>query len=97
MKGMVMSDFHVSLDSSQLDATERKLQDPLEEQLSSALEAAASRVNEEYDGESVEEVQTKLVEETCVGLHPDIAERFPLSEEEVRPIAEAITRDEAGA
>jgi hypothetical protein len=90
-----MSEPHVSLDPENLSPVEDKLRVPLEEQLSSALQAAAHRVSEDYHGESVDEVCARLLDETRVGLHPDIAAGFQPDLEQLRLVAEAIVRGDA--
>ena len=69
---------------------EQKLRGPLEEQLSSALQAAARRVRDGYAGESAEEVTARLVDETRAGLHPDVAAGFHPDHEQLRQVATAI-------
>ena len=85
-----MSEPHVTLDPDSLGPVERKLREPLEEQLSSALQAAAHRVRKGYSGGSVEEVTGRLLEETRAGLHPDIAAAFQPDPAELRRLAEEI-------
>jgi hypothetical protein len=85
-----MNEPHVSLGPSSLDPVERKLRTPLEEQLSSALQAATERVTDSYAGEPVDEVRRRLEEETRAGLHPDIADAFEPNEAELRRVAEVI-------
>jgi hypothetical protein len=81
---------HVSLDPASLNPVERKLREPLEEQLSSALQAAIERIREDYAGEPVDEILSRLVDETRAGLHPDIAAGFAPNQAELRRVAEAI-------
>ena len=90
-----MSEPHVTLDPEDLSPVENKLREPLEEQLSSALQAAAHRVSEDYHGESVEEVCARLLEETRAGLHPDVAAGFQPDREQLRLVAAAIVRGDA--
>lgn len=85
-----MDEPHISLDPQTLSPVERKLQGPLEEQLTSALQAATGRISEAYAGESVDEVTRMLLEETKSGLHPDIAAGFTPDNVELRHVAEAI-------
>jgi hypothetical protein len=87
-----MSEPHVTLDPENLGPVERRLRAPLEEQLSSALQAAAHRVQEEYRGGSVDEVCARLLEETRAGLHPDVAAGFQPDRAQLRAIADAIVR-----
>ncbi len=87
---------HVSLDPDSLDPVERKLREPLEEQLTSALRAAAHRVREGYAGEPVAQVQARLLEETRAGLHPDVAAGFHPDPRQLRDVAEAIVRGDVG-
>ncbi|MBB5867291.1 hypothetical protein F4553_000670 [Allocatelliglobosispora scoriae] len=89
-----MTELHVSLDSSQLNSTERKLQEPLEEQLTSALSQAATRVAEAYDGQSEDEVMSWILREAQDGLHPDIAEGWQPDVAKLREVAQAVIRGE---
>jgi hypothetical protein len=85
-----MSEPHVTLDPDSLGPVGRKLREPLEDQLSSALQAAAHRVKDGYAGESVDEIQARLIEETRAGLHPDVAAAFQPDPAEIRRLAGAI-------
>ncbi len=85
-----MSELHVSLDPASLDATGRKLRDPLEEQLSSALQAGAERVRAEYAGEPVDTVAAMILAEAKAGLHPDVAAGFTPDPAQLREIAAAV-------
>jgi hypothetical protein len=71
-----MQELHVSLDDAQLSPAAQKLQEPLEAQLSSALQRAAEQVSQDYHGESVAEVAARLLEIARSSLHPDIAAAF---------------------
>jgi hypothetical protein len=90
-----MSDPHVTLDPAGLNPVERKLQGPLEDQLTSALQAATERVRAGYAGEPVEEVSRRLLDETRAGLHPDIAQGFEPNMDSIREVALAIVRGDA--
>ena len=89
-----MTELHVSLDADQLSPVERKLQDPLEEQLTSALKRAAARVAERYDGQGEDEVAQWILDEARSALHPDIAEAFQPAEADLRAVAQAVIRGE---
>jgi hypothetical protein len=89
-----VSEPHVTLDPSGLDPVQRKLRGPLEDQLTSALQAATERVRASYAGEPVEEVCRRLLDETRAGLHPDIAAGFQPDMEEFCRVAVAIVRGE---
>lgn len=89
-----MTELHVSLDGDDLNSVERKLQEPLEAQLTSALEQAAARVAERYDGQSEDEVVHWLRQEIRHGLHPDIAAGFEPDEGKLRLVAQAVMRGE---
>ncbi|MGY0235401.1 hypothetical protein [Longispora urticae] len=89
-----MTEVHVSLDGSQLNKVERKLQGPLEEQLTSAMEQAAIRVAAGYDGQDEDEVARWILRETRSGLHPDIAKGFQPDEAKLRLVARAVIRGE---
>ncbi|KAB1912203.1 MULTISPECIES: hypothetical protein [unclassified Micromonospora] len=91
-----MSEPHVTLDPSGLDPVQQKLRGPLEDQLTSALQAAADRVRAGYAGEPVEEVCRRLLDETRAGLHPDIAAGFQPDMDEFCRVAVAIVRGEVG-
>ena len=84
----------VTLDPRQLGTVERKLQGALEEQLTSALQAATVRVRDSYAGEPVDVVQTRLLEETRAGLHHDIAAGWQPDPAELHRVAETITRQD---
>ncbi|WP_019868701.1 hypothetical protein [Salinispora oceanensis] len=85
-----MSEPHVTLEPR--DPVQKKLRGPLEEQLTSALQAATDRVRESYDGEPVEQVCQRLLDETRAGLHPDIAAGFQPDMDEFCRVAVAIVR-----
>lgn len=88
-----MAEPHVSLDPEGLNPVERKLREPLEEQLSSALQAAAHRIRAHYAGEPVERVRARLLEETKAGLHPDVAAGFEPDPGQLRAVAESIVEE----
>ena len=67
-----------------------KLREPLEDQLTSALRVAVKKVDGDYSGESVDEVEDELLEKTRAGLHPDIADAFAPNHEHLRDVAESI-------
>ena len=85
-----MAEPQVTLDPRSLNPVEDKLREPLENQLTSALQAATDKVRSAYAGESVDQVTTMLLEGTRAGLHPDIAEGFRPDPAELRHVAEAI-------
>jgi hypothetical protein len=85
-----MAEPHVTLDPDDLNPVERKLREPLEEQLSSALQAATHRVEAGYAGEPVEEVARRLLAETRAGLHPDVAAGFRPDTRQLRDVAATI-------
>lgn len=86
----------ISLDPDHLSPVEQKLQGPLEDQLTSALQAATDKVQAGYAGEPVEQVSAELLERTRSGLHPDIAAAFQPDPAELRRVAEAVVRDDVG-
>lgn len=90
--GERMAEPHVSLDQPDLGPVPEKLREPLEEQLSSALQRATEVVSADYHGEGVDEVAARLVEETRAGLHPDIAAAFEPDAARIREVAETIVR-----
>jgi hypothetical protein len=85
-----MVDPQVSLDPQTLSPVEEKLQGPLEEQLTSAMQHAADKITQGYAGESVDQVEVMLLDQTRSGLHPDIAAGFTPDPTELRRVAEAI-------
>ncbi|MBB2941388.1 hypothetical protein ACQP2E_08910 [Actinoplanes sp. CA-015351] len=85
-----MAEPHVTLDPYSLNPVEQKLRGPLEDQLSSALQAATTKITHQYDGQSVEQVTTMLLEQAKAGLHPDIAAGFNPDHEQLRHVAEEI-------
>ncbi|HET6531851.1 MAG TPA: hypothetical protein VFH03_14775 [Actinoplanes sp.] len=85
-----MSDPQINLDPHSLNPVEEKLRGPLEDQLTSALQAATHKIESRYAGEPVDEVARMLLEQTRAGLHPDIAAAFTPDEHELHRVAEAI-------
>jgi hypothetical protein len=85
-----MAEPQITLDPQSLSPVEEKLRGPLEEQLSSALQAATEKIRHGYAGESVDQVTTMLFEGTKAGLHPDIAAGFHPDAAQLRVVAEAI-------
>ncbi len=81
---------HVTLDPASLDGVEAKLRGPLEDQLTSALQVAADKVEASYAGEPVDVVTTQLLDETRHGLHPDIAAGWNPDMIELQRVAQAI-------
>jgi hypothetical protein len=90
-----MAEPHVALEQPDLGPIPEKLREPLEEQLSSALQRATEVVSDDYHGEPVGEVAARLLEETRSSLHPDIAEAFTPEPGELRRVAEVIVRRHA--
>ncbi|XVU27672.1 hypothetical protein ACQPZJ_11735 [Actinoplanes sp. CA-054009] len=85
-----MAEPQVTLDPQSLNPVEEKLRGPLEDQLTSALQAATDRIRHEYAGQSVDEVTAMLLDGTRAGLHPDIAAGFHPDHYQLRQVAEAI-------
>ena len=85
-----MAEPQVTLDANSLNPVEDKLRGPLEDQLTSALQAATDKIQHTYAGESVDEVAEMLLAGTRAGLHPDIAEGFRPDLKELRHVAETI-------
>ena len=85
-----MAEPQIHLDPASLSPVEEKLRGPLEEQLTSALQAATHKISDEYAGEPVDAVTGKLLAQTRAGLHPDIAAGFSPDQGELRRVAEAI-------
>ncbi len=82
----------VRLDSTSLGAAE-KLRGPLEDQLTSALNVAVDKVDDQYDGEDAGQVADDILEHTKAGLHSDIAAAVVPDEDQLRSVAETIVRD----
>jgi len=85
-----MMDPQITLDPSTLSPVEEKLQGALEEQLTSALQAATGKISQGYAGQPVDEVERMLFEQTKAGLHPDIAAAFAPDHAQLREVAQAI-------
>jgi hypothetical protein len=80
----------VTLDPHSLSPVEQKLRGPLEDQLTSALQAATAKMEQRYAGQSVDQVERELFELTKDGLHPDIAAAFAPDHAQLREVAAAI-------
>ena len=91
-----MAEPHITLDPDGLGPVEQKLRGPLQEQLSSALQAATQKIGERYAGEPVDEVERMLLEQTRAGLHPDIAAAFVPDHHELRRVAQMIVDRSSG-
>ena len=87
-----MQEVHVSIDPDGDPAVER-LQEPLEAQLTSALQRAVEEVGREYGGEGLDEVSRKLLATARASLHPDIAAAWHPDEDELLQAARAVVRD----
>lgn len=90
-----MDEPKVTLDVRQLGPVERRLRGALEEQLTSALQAATAKVRDEYAGEPVDVVRARLLEETRAGLHHDIADAWQPDPAELQRVAEMVMRRDA--
>lgn len=88
-----MTEPQITLDPAGESPVEAKLHDALEEQLTSALRAAADRVAGRYAGGSVDQVAAELLTETRSGLHPDIAAGFQPDHGELRRVAQTIVQE----
>jgi hypothetical protein len=80
----------ISLDPQNLSPVQQKLQGALEEQLSSALQAAKETISSRYAGESADRLTQELLVETRSHLHPDIAAGFTPDNAQLHQVAEAI-------
>lgn len=80
----------VTLDPRTLSPVEQKLRGPLEDQLTSALQAAADTIEGRYAGESADQLTEQLLSEARSHLHPDIAAGFAPDPTELHRVAEAI-------
>ena len=85
-----MAEPHITLDPNGLNSVEEKLRGPLQEQLTSALQAATERTRHDYAGEPVDQVTAHLLERTRSGLHHDIAAGFHPDMAQLREVAESI-------
>ncbi|MFI5838132.1 hypothetical protein ACIA8K_00230 [Catenuloplanes sp. NPDC051500] len=90
-----MDEPKVTLDARQLGPVQQRLRGALEEQLTSALQAATVKVRDEYAGEPVDVVRTRLLEETRAGLHHDIADAWQPDPAELQRVAETVMRHDA--
>jgi hypothetical protein len=88
--GKMMAEPQVTLDSNSLNPVEEKLRGPLEQQLTSALQAATEKTKHEYAGEDVDQVTASLLKHTKAGLHHDIADGFNPDPGQLRNVAEQI-------
>ena len=88
-----MMDPQITLDSNNLSPVQEKLQGALEDQLTSALQAATTKISERYAGQPVDEVERMLFEQTKSGLHPDIAAAFTPDHGQLRQVAQAIVAE----
>ena len=80
----------ISLDPHSLSPVEQKLRGPLEDQLTSALQAATGKIEQGYAGQSVDQVERELFALTKAGLHPDIAAAFAPDHAQLRQVAQVI-------
>ncbi|GAA2625465.1 hypothetical protein [Paractinoplanes durhamensis] len=85
-----MAEPQVTLDPNSLNPVEEKLRGPLQEQLTSALQAAAEQTRKTYAGEDLDQVTETLLERTKSGLHHDIADGFRPDLSQLRHVAEQI-------
>jgi hypothetical protein len=83
----------VSLDPQSLSPVEEKLRGPLEDQLTSALQAATDKVRSGYAGEPADQVTAELLAKTKAGLHHDIADGWVPNQSQLRHVAESIIDD----
>jgi len=88
-----MQELHVTIDPDGADPAVQRLQEPLEAQLTSALQRAAEVIENDYHGESVDEVSHRLLEIARASLHPDIAGAWLPDEQVLRRAAESIVND----
>jgi hypothetical protein len=80
----------VRLDPASSLGPAENLREPLEEQVTSALQRAVDSVDKHYHGEPVAEVAEELLEGTRAGLHSDIAQSIAPDPEALRSVAEDI-------
>ena len=85
-----MSDPQVSLNAAELSPVEQKLQGALEDQLTSALQAATDKITSAYAGENADQVAAMLLTETKAGLHHDIAAGWTPDPRQLHQVAEQI-------
>jgi hypothetical protein len=87
-----MTEPQVSLDPAGLNPVEEKLRGPLEDQLTSALQAATDKITSAYAGENADQIAAMLLVETKAGLHPDIAAGWSPDRRQLHQVAEEIVR-----
>jgi len=87
-----MTEPQVSLDPADLNPVEKKLRGPLEDQLTSALQAATDKIASAYAGENAAQVTAMLLAETKAGLHPDIAVAWSPDQRQLHQVAKEIIR-----
>ncbi len=83
----------VKLDPAVSLGSVEKLREPLEDQLTSALQNAVTKVDDHYHGESVAAVEDELLKATKTGLHPDVAKAFTPDQEQLHDVAAQIVKD----
>ena len=87
-----MTEPQISLDPAGLTPVEEKLRGPLEDQLTSALQAATDKITSAYAGENADQITAMLLAETKAGLHPDIAAGWSPDQRQLHEVAEEIVR-----
>ena len=87
-----MTEPQVSLDPAGLNPVEKKLRGPLEDQLTSALQAATDKITSAYAGENADQVTAMLLAETKAGLHPDIAAAWSPDPDQLHEVAKDLIR-----
>ena len=85
-----MDEPQVTLDPRTLSPVEEKLRGPLEEQLTSALQAATDKIRHRYAGEPLDVITAQLLAETKASLHPDIAAGWQPDPQELQHVAQSI-------
>jgi hypothetical protein len=88
-----MTEPQVTLDPQSLNPVEEKLRGALEEQLTSALQAATDQTRQAYAGEGVDVVCRQLLERAKEHLHPDIAAGFQPDHAQLLQVASAIVAE----
>jgi hypothetical protein len=94
---VVIVDPQVHIDPETSLGSAENLRGPLEQQLTSALQAAVKKVDGDYHGEGVQDVADELLAGTKHGLHSDIAEGFAPDQVQLRSVAAEIVENNAGS
>lgn len=84
----------VNINQAALDSAMREMKRKLQEQVNSAVQTAARKVRDAYNGESEEHVFDALVAQIAVELGPELSKSFNVNDTTCRQVAAAIVRGE---